>query len=70
MSRIGKQPIEIPEGVKVEINGSEVKVIGPKGELEQVVRPEVKIEIQDNQVLVAFASCDTFAILFFFHWKA
>ena len=33
MSRIGKKPIEIPQGVKIEITVKEIKVSGPKGEL-------------------------------------
>jgi ribosomal protein L6P/L9E len=35
MSRIGKKPIEIAEGVKVEASANEIKVSGPKGELKQ-----------------------------------
>ena len=35
MSRIGKKPIDIPEGVEVKVNGSEVTVKGPKGTLTQ-----------------------------------
>ncbi|MDH5607664.1 MAG: 50S ribosomal protein L6, partial [Anaerolineae bacterium] len=33
MSRIGKMPIEVPSGVDIEINGTSVRVKGPKGEL-------------------------------------
>lgn len=43
MSRIGKKPIEIPKGVKLEIDGSRVKVTGPKGSLEKEVRPEIDL---------------------------
>ncbi len=53
MSRIGKKPIEIPAGVTVEINGTEVKVKGPKGELVQKFSPDVKIELKDSNVLVS-----------------
>lgn len=53
MSRIGKKPIPVPEGVTVEIKDGEIKVAGPKGELKQEVRPEIKIEIKNNQVLVS-----------------
>ena len=35
MSRIGKKPVSIPAGVQVKINGSEVTVKGPKGELKR-----------------------------------
>ena len=44
MSRIGKQPIPVPKGVKVEIKGLHVKVTGPKGTLERDVRPEVELK--------------------------
>lgn len=53
MSRIGKQPISIPSGVKIDISGSSVKVKGPKGELETQVRPEVDLVEQDGQLLVS-----------------
>lgn len=53
MSRIGKQPIQIPEGVTVEIKDGQVKVRGPKGELNQEVRSEIKVEIKKDQVLVS-----------------
>ncbi|MDA8164464.1 MAG: 50S ribosomal protein L6 [Desulfobacteraceae bacterium] len=43
MSRIGKKPIAIPKGVKLEIDGSRVKVTGPKGSLEKEVRPEIDL---------------------------
>ncbi len=53
MSRIGKQPISIPNGVKIDISGSRVKVKGPKGELETEIRPEVDLVEQDGQLLVS-----------------
>jgi len=53
MSRIGRQPIPIPEGVTVEVKKGEVKVVGPKGELIQEIRPEIRVEIKNNQVLVS-----------------
>ncbi|RLD97816.1 MAG: 50S ribosomal protein L6, partial [Aquificota bacterium] len=43
MSRIGKMPIPIPPGVEVTIDGSRVKVKGPKGELEREFSPRMKI---------------------------
>jgi large subunit ribosomal protein L6 len=51
MSRIGKKPIEIPEGVSVEVGDGEVTVKGPKGELRQAVSPAMKIE-QSNGTLI------------------
>ena len=52
MSRIGKQPIAIPDGVKVDISGQDVKVEGPKGKLARSVRPEISIELKDKKLLV------------------
>ncbi len=50
MSRIGKKPIEIPEGVSVKIGEGEVTVKGPKGELSQAVSPAMRVE-QTNGTL-------------------
>lgn len=52
MSRIGKKPVEIPKGVNVTINGQNVKVKGPKGELEFDVHPNIKISVEENQILL------------------
>ena len=52
MSRIGKKPIEIVQGVKVEISEKEIKVSGPKGELIQEIHPEIKIEQNDGEIFV------------------
>jgi len=51
MSRIGKQPIPVPAGVKVELKGTHVKVTGGKGTLERDIRPEIKIS-QSGEELV------------------
>lgn len=53
MSKIGKKPIKIPEGVTVNITDNKVVVKGPKGELEQKIRGEIKIQVEDNQVKVS-----------------
>ena len=53
MSRIGKKPISIPEGVEVKIEDNQVTVKGPKGELQTEIQPEVKIEIKDKEILVS-----------------
>lgn len=47
MSRIGKQPIVIPAGVELTIDGQNVKVKGPKGELERSIHPIVKVAKED-----------------------
>ncbi|MGB8225907.1 MAG: 50S ribosomal protein L6 [Sedimentisphaerales bacterium] len=52
MSRIGKKPVSIPAGVKVEISGQIVKVNGPKGSLEIKCRPEVKVKLDGQKVIV------------------
>lgn len=44
MSRIGKMPVEIPQGVKAVISGQLLKVEGPKGKLERELRPEILIK--------------------------
>ena len=53
MSRIGKKPIEIPQGVTATISDKEIVVKGPKGELKQFIHPEIKIEVKDGKILVA-----------------
>jgi len=50
MSRIGKKPIQILQGVEVKIEGNQVTVKGPKGELKREFRPEVKIEEKENLI--------------------
>ena len=52
MSRIGKMPIPIPSGVTVSVDGSTVRVKGPKGEMVQSFRPEMTIAVADNTVTV------------------
>jgi large subunit ribosomal protein L6 len=52
MSRIGRKPIEIPEGVEVDVQPGSVKVKGPKGELDQVVNREMKVVLDDGTVKV------------------
>ncbi|MCU1483128.1 MAG: ribosomal protein [Subtercola sp.] len=52
MSRIGRLPIEIPAGVDITINGQDVKVKGPKGELALTVKAPIEAKIEDGQVLV------------------
>jgi len=52
MSRIGRKPIEIPQGVEVKIDDRKVLVKGPKGELFFEVRPEIKVEVKEGKVLL------------------
>lgn len=52
MSRIGRLPIDIPGGVTVNLDGQNVSVKGPKGELSLVVSNPIRVSIEDNQVVV------------------
>jgi large subunit ribosomal protein L6 len=53
MSRIGKQPVPIPEKVKVDIKDTTVHVEGPRGKVHKTFAPVVTITISDKKVLVA-----------------
>jgi large subunit ribosomal protein L6 len=59
MSRIGKQPIGIPDKVEVKLNGSTVDVKGPKGQLSYTFRKEVKVEKDDKSLKVTPANEST-----------
>jgi large subunit ribosomal protein L6 len=52
MSRIGKQPILIPEKVSVEIEGDFVVVKGSGGELKQELKKPIKAKVEENKILV------------------
>lgn len=52
MSRIGKKPVEIPQGVTVEMNANKITVSGSKGKMELVITHDVRVEIKDNLVTV------------------
>lgn len=52
MSRVGKQPVIVPNGVTATVNGSIVTIKGPKGELKKEFHPKMKIEVQDNNIVV------------------
>lgn len=53
MSRIGKKPVEIKEGVKVTLNGNVVSVVGTRGEQTFPLPVGIKIEIKEGQIEVA-----------------
>lgn len=53
MSRVGKKPINIPEGVEVKVDGQKVFVKGLKGELQREVRPEIKVEIKERKIFLS-----------------
>jgi len=52
VSRVGRKPVKIPQGVAVEIKGSQLIVNGPKGGLVQKIRPELKIEKKADELRV------------------
>jgi len=52
MSRIGKQPIAIPEGVKITLEGSDLSIKGSKGELTHTIPDGIRLRIEDGQVFV------------------
>jgi large subunit ribosomal protein L6 len=52
MSRVGKKPVEIPQGVTVQQEGRRVTVKGPKGTLEYTVPDTMKVSITDSQITV------------------
>lgn len=53
MSRIGKKPIEIPQGVEVTLSEDMITAKGPLGQESVAIRPEVKVEIKDNVIEVS-----------------
>ena len=52
MSRIGRMPIALPEGVEITQEGSRLRVKGPLGTLEREIHPEMKVERSDGQLTV------------------
>ena len=61
MSRIGKQPVIIPEKVKVDIKDTTVHVEGPKGKVHKTFAPVVTIVVNDKKVVVAPIGATRFA---------
>lgn len=52
MSRIGKMPIPVPGGVKIQIQDNTIIVEGPKGTLTRTVHPEMSIKLEENAIIV------------------
>jgi large subunit ribosomal protein L6 len=52
MSRIGNKPVPVPDKVTVTVDGNTVRVKGPKGELTQPFRPEIKVRVEDGNVII------------------
>lgn len=60
MSRIGRQPIVIPQGVEVNVEGSLVSVKGPNGQLSRELHKDMIIEREENQILIKRPSEEKF----------
>lgn len=52
MSRIGRMPVALPSGVQVEIQGSDVMVKGPKGQLKRAFSPSIGITLENGQLII------------------
>ncbi|MBI5527199.1 MAG: 50S ribosomal protein L6 [Deltaproteobacteria bacterium] len=56
MSRVGKKPVSIPQGVRVALAGASLSVEGPKGKLLFSVPPEIKVAVEKDRVVVTRGS--------------
>lgn len=52
MSRVGRMPVAVPGGVQIDIEGTHVKVKGPKGELQRTFSPLIGIALENGQVAI------------------
>ncbi len=52
MSRIGKMPVTVPSGVAVDLNGQQLSVKGPKGQLSMTIAPEIELVRDDGTITV------------------
>ena len=51
MSRVGKQPIELPKGVTAQITGDKITVKGPKGSLDRALHPAIKVALEQDKII-------------------
>lgn len=58
MSRVGKAPVAVPDGVEVEIGDGAVRIKGPKGELRRVLHGDLRVTVQDGSIVVERPSED------------
>jgi large subunit ribosomal protein L6 len=59
VSRVGKEPIEVPQGVEVKIDGNQIEVKGPKGSLNRGVHPSIMLGLNDRELVVSRPSDST-----------
>jgi large subunit ribosomal protein L6 len=52
VSRIGRLPVAVPSGVQIDVQGSDVHVKGPKGELKRTFSPEIGIALEDGNIVI------------------
>lgn len=62
MSRIAKQPIKIPSGVDVKLEGQNLSVKGPVGQMSMVLHSDVSVEQKDNQLCVQISKSKNLAM--------
>jgi large subunit ribosomal protein L6 len=56
MSRVGKLPIQIPGGVQVNVNGTEVSVKGPKGSMTQKIEDGINVNVEGSEIVLTRAT--------------
>ncbi len=56
MSRIGKKPIPVPQGVKVQVDGRQVRAEGPKGKLVQPIPEGLQALLENNHIVISRGS--------------
>jgi large subunit ribosomal protein L6 len=60
MSKVGKLPVKIPTGIKIDIDTAGISVTGPKGTLTQPLRNEINVKVEDDTVVVSRSSDQRF----------
>lgn len=60
MSRIGKSPVIVPEGVKVNLDKNKVSVQGPKGSISKPYHPSMRVDMEDSKIVVTRFSDNKF----------
>jgi large subunit ribosomal protein L6 len=59
MSRIGKKPVPLPQGVSASVVGRAITVKGPRGEISRVVHPDLTVAVEDGAIVVRRPSDDS-----------